>query len=217
MALFHKHCSLCGNKAGMSQVYIDNGKGACCSDCRKKIQSNGRADILPISYTIDQMKMLLEHPEWSSDDFKKAINPDYIPVSPDGEIYKQCEICGHVFCYTIADLKKNVKNSVNAALSGLAGAAGAVGGAYGASAVNNANANNYANQVVDYNKCPKCNSSKLKQISAEDAAKAQKAPEQPASSVISAADELKKFKELLDLGIITQEEFDSKKKELLGL
>lgn len=33
----------------------------------------------------------------------------------------------------------------------------------------------------------------------------------------SPADELKKFKELLDMGIITQEEFDRKKKELLGL
>lgn len=31
------------------------------------------------------------------------------------------------------------------------------------------------------------------------------------------ADELKKFKELLDMGAITQEEFDAKKKELLGL
>ena len=30
-------------------------------------------------------------------------------------------------------------------------------------------------------------------------------------------DELKKFKELLDMGVITQEEFDSKKKQLLGL
>lgn len=32
----------------------------------------------------------------------------------------------------------------------------------------------------------------------------------------SASDELKKFKELLDAGIITQEEFDAKKKQLLG-
>ena len=29
-------------------------------------------------------------------------------------------------------------------------------------------------------------------------------------------DELKKIKELLDMGIITQEEFDTKKKELLN-
>lgn len=33
----------------------------------------------------------------------------------------------------------------------------------------------------------------------------------------SNAEELKKFKELLDSGIITQEEFDAKKKQLLGL
>ena len=31
------------------------------------------------------------------------------------------------------------------------------------------------------------------------------------------ADELKKYKELLDAGVITQEEFDLKKKQLLGL
>lgn len=34
---------------------------------------------------------------------------------------------------------------------------------------------------------------------------------------ISAADELKKFKELFDMGVITQEEFDAKKKQLLGI
>lgn len=33
----------------------------------------------------------------------------------------------------------------------------------------------------------------------------------------SQADELKKFKELLDSGVISQEEFDAKKKQLLGL
>ena len=33
----------------------------------------------------------------------------------------------------------------------------------------------------------------------------------------SAADEIKKFKELLDIGAITQDEFDAKKKQILGL
>lgn len=37
------------------------------------------------------------------------------------------------------------------------------------------------------------------------------------SSAYSAADEIEKFKGLLDKGIITQEEFDAKKKQLLGL
>lgn len=34
---------------------------------------------------------------------------------------------------------------------------------------------------------------------------------------LSSADEIKKFKDLLDTGAITQEEFDQKKKQLLGL
>ena len=38
-----------------------------------------------------------------------------------------------------------------------------------------------------------------------------------ANEAVSAADELKKFKELLDSGIITQDEFDAKKKQLLGI
>lgn len=42
------------------------------------------------------------------------------------------------------------------------------------------------------------------------------ATETPSSS-ISGADEILKYKSLLDSGIITQEEFDSKKKQLLGL
>ncbi|WP_153464786.1 SHOCT domain-containing protein [Sediminibacillus terrae] len=36
-------------------------------------------------------------------------------------------------------------------------------------------------------------------------------------SQLSEADELKKYKELLDEGVITEEEFQSKKKQLLGL
>ena len=41
----------------------------------------------------------------------------------------------------------------------------------------------------------------------------------PAATVVQAspAEELKKFKELLDMGAISQEEFDAKKKQILGL
>lgn len=60
----------------------------------------------------------------------------------------------------------------------------------------------------------------VKRINEAIAAYKQKASA-PAAAVIvnntSAADELKKFKDLLDCGIITQEEFDAKKKQLLGL
>lgn len=43
------------------------------------------------------------------------------------------------------------------------------------------------------------------------------APAEPAAAGAGTADELKKFKDLLDSGVITQEEFDAKKKELSGL
>lgn len=39
----------------------------------------------------------------------------------------------------------------------------------------------------------------------------------PTTQVTSEADELAKFKRLLDQGVLTQEEFDAKKKQILGL
>lgn len=42
-------------------------------------------------------------------------------------------------------------------------------------------------------------------------------PEAQAVNAVSDVEELKKYKELLDSGIITQEEFDAKKKQLLGI
>ena len=42
-------------------------------------------------------------------------------------------------------------------------------------------------------------------------------PQQPAVQAVSAADEILKLKQLLDAGILTQDEFDAKKKQLLGI
>jgi hypothetical protein len=70
-------------------------------------------------------------------------------------------------------------------------------------------------RIIDYNKCPSCGSRDLVDLTDEDIAKIN--AQQNGQSAISAADELKKFKELLDMGVISQEEFDQKKKQLLGL
>ena len=43
------------------------------------------------------------------------------------------------------------------------------------------------------------------------------APVATSTPAASNADEIKKYKELLDMGVISQEEFDAKKKQLLGL
>ena len=47
--------------------------------------------------------------------------------------------------------------------------------------------------------------------------KMKKGSSSPVTQQISQADEIKKFKELLDQGVLTQDEFDKKKKEILGL
>ncbi|MDO5143831.1 MAG: SHOCT domain-containing protein [bacterium] len=67
------------------------------------------------------------------------------------------------------------------------------------------------------NKVPNCCDAIFARVKAAvDKAKQMKTSEKT-NNAVSVADELKKFKELLDMGIITQEEFDAKKKHLLGL
>ncbi len=51
----------------------------------------------------------------------------------------------------------------------------------------------------------------------QQAAQAMANSSAPTSSNTDYIAELAKFKELLDMGVITQEEFDAKKKQLLGL
>ena len=129
---------------------------------------------------------------------------------------KKCNVCGHIYCYTYEDLQNNQRLAKSAVWSSVAGLGGAVGGYYGASAVNNQTANDQLSRIVDYTKCPKCGSKDIVDATDEDIERS-KNPQPAVVQQVSAADEIKKFKELLDLGVITQEEFDAKKKQLLGL
>lgn len=138
------------------------------------------------------------------------------------EIRKKCRLCGHVFCYSENDVEENER------LKGLKSAStlGALGSALSGNVTNTnlsfANRNSYDSRIRDFDACPKCNSHDLitlTQAEYEDELKAKSKPEpsSPVVQALSSAEELKKFKELLDMGIITQEEFDAKKKQLLGL
>jgi hypothetical protein len=69
-------------------------------------------------------------------------------------------------------------------------------------------------KIVDFSRCPFCKSTDISEIKNEEVMQNQNNTVVPASSPI---DDIKKYKELLDIGIITQEEFDAKKKQLLGL
>ncbi len=128
---------------------------------------------------------------------------------------KRCNVCGKIICYTLKDIEDNQRRAKGAAWSAVGGIAGGLSGNYAAGAISNQTAEQQLNNIVDYNKCPQCGSRDLVDIS-EDSEVCANAlnNEQP---TVSSADELKKFKELLDMGAITQEEFDAKKKQLLGL
>lgn len=134
----------------------------------------------------------------------------------NNEHYMRCNVCGNIFCYSDKDIIRNMglqqqaKQARNMAISE------ALVGTRIASNQQTANADNYESQIVDYSKCPHCNSTNLTEISIDEV-NAAKDKETYNANAFSSADELKKFKELLDMGVISQEEFDAKKKQLLGL
>jgi hypothetical protein len=187
---------------GGAWLYI-NAKPKYCCICGKEL---GIFNYVPLTAKSSDGKRLCE------------CRPCYNKVA-ETEVRRKCNVCGHIFCYTLADLERNKKLAKGALLTGVSGLAGALSGRYTAAAVQQGNAANSMNRIIDYNKCPKCNSTALRALSEEEFQKEQQIANTPQTSApaVSNADELKKFKELLDGGVITQEEFDEKKKQLLGL
>lgn len=149
--------------------------------------------------------------------YDPATNRIVIVDPSEIEVRKKCNICGKVFCYNPVDLDNNKKKQSQAVFSAIGSLGGAMSGHYAASAIHQSNANQATNGIVDYNKCPQCGSMDLRTISKEELASEMnyKPAQSQSAPQISVADELKKFKELLDMGAITQEEFDSKKNEIL--
>ena len=132
------------------------------------------------------------------------------------ERHMRCNICGHVFCYTYSDIKANNRQAGLAVLSAVGTMASAVGGTRYDMYEQSKNANRQSDKIKDFSRCPHCNSTNIVEIMPGEAIPAAKDFAQPVSQ-ISSADELKKYKDLLDSGVINQEEFDAKKKQLLGL
>lgn len=128
------------------------------------------------------------------------------------EFRMRCNVCGEIFCYTMADLRKNQENAKMVKMNATVGVLNAIGGSNLIAHASNQSARDYLKDIVDYSKCPKCHSSDLSPLKEGESTNA--------PSTISAdsnVEELKKLKELLDMGVITQEDFDAKKKQLLGL
>lgn len=132
------------------------------------------------------------------------------------EIRVKCDTCGHVYCYNQQDVSENQRNANAAVRSSTLAVMNSLGGTQIGTHANMAQADHAMDKIIDFNKCPKCNSRNIRKLSKEEF-KREKAAHSSTTPAASAADELKKFKELLDMGVISQEEFDAKKKQLLGL
>ncbi len=128
-----------------------------------------------------------------------------------------CNVCGTVFCYNYQDVLKNEQLAKQARSATLRGALNTIASSQILGAQQQAEADRLKAQIRDYTRCPNCNSTDLKQLSDEEYKSALAAKNAPVAAAISPMDELKKMKELLDMGIVSQEEFDAKKKQLLGL
>ena len=131
------------------------------------------------------------------------------------EIIKCCNVCGHIFCYSIADLQRNLDIIKQANRTADVGMLYTLAGNSVASSVEKQTSVNQLSKVVDYDKCPQCGSKDTRDATDEEIENNKKPKN--GTEQFSPADELKKYKVLLDSGIITQEEFDAKKKQLLGL
>lgn len=135
----------------------------------------------------------------------------------DKEYRVKCETCGHIYCYTQSDLEANLKHAKKALGASVMSFGNAVSGTQYGFHANEERSQRELDKMVDYTKCPKCNSRSIRQLTEEEYKKAAAAAQAGHAPALSSAEELKKFKELLDMGVISQEEFDAKKKQLLGL
>ena len=192
-------CNKCGNKIKLAVVkyYVPDISGVrhdICKECFTEANASGRA----LKWDANIGKVIMVEKE-------------------DIEIRKKCRNCGHIMCYNPVDLDNNKKAVDNARLNALGSLGNAMNGNYAASAIYNQTAQNGMNQIRDFNRCPACGSIDLVTLTKEQFEFERNAQNAPAIQALSPAEELKKFKDLLDAGIITQEEFDAKKKQLLGL
>lgn len=130
----------------------------------------------------------------------------------------RCNVCGKVFCYTYDDLERNTTFAKAAKTYSKAAIINSLVGTQMGMYENMKLGNDAVGRITDYSRCPHCNSSNISEITEDEQEVSNNGESQSVPQVSnSAADEIKKFKELLDMDIITQEEFDAKKKQLLGL
>lgn len=134
-----------------------------------------------------------------------------------GEHRMRCNVCGKVYCYSHEDIIKNYQNAKKAASASLTAGLNALAGSSTTYSTESNRADQLQDKITDFTHCPDCHSTDVTELTEEEFRQARLAAKSPAAQIPSSADELKKYKDLLDSDVISQEEFDAKKKQILGL
>ena len=134
-----------------------------------------------------------------------------------GEHRLRCNVCGKVYCYSHEDIIKNYQNAKRAASASLTAGLNALAGSSITYSTESNRAEQLQDKITDFTHCPNCHSTDVTELTEEEFRQANMAAHAPIAQAPSSADELKKYKDLLDTGVISQEEFDAKKKQILGL
>ena len=122
------------------------------------------------------------------------------------EYRRQCRVCGTVFCFTDTDLEKNKANQTLAALHSFNSITS--GKSSYRKYEERKMADSALSKIISCDKCPNCNSTDLTDITDKKA--------EEGFDFADNIEKLKKYKELLDAGIISQKEFDEQKNKLLN-
>lgn len=147
----------------------------------------------------------------------KLVNIDYETgkikevTRKETEVKVRCNTCGHLFCYDSYDIKRNIDLAKKAKTSSVLAAANALVGTRYDMYEQSKSADSNLSQIKDFSRCPKCNSSDIEILSDEEWEEQKESPNKNTNKATSIAEEIKEYKELLDIGLITQEEFDAKK------
>lgn len=185
-------CAVCGNEVGLNRFKI-TGSGNnilwACPSCARSM--NGRR------YYIEGDRVIF-------------------PSDKETEVKIKCNTCGHLYCFCESDIVRNNQLMKNAQTAAAMSALGALAGTRLDVYANSNRVDSAVSQMIDFAKCPKCNSRDISVLT-DSQYEAEKCKEIGTGNVVSQADEITKFKNLLDSGVITQEEFEAKKKQLLGL
>ena len=179
--------------------------------------NNFFSEFFSLIITYGIIMMLVIFPIWNMSLISKKNNQNENEEEIDydreknTEYRKKCNVCGNIFCYTDKDIERNniqmklAKNYRTRMFT-----QGLIDNNKIDWRYNQEKMEHSMDRIIDFSKCPKCGSTDLVDYVKEEA-------NETSVTNNSNIDEITKYKELLDKGILTQEEFDKKKKELLKL